>query len=161
MTHPYERGLERNAANYTPLTPVSFLAKAAYTYPLKTAVIHGQVRRDWRQTYERCRRLASALARRGIRRGDTVAAMLPNVPAMMELHFAPAMLGAVLNTLNTRLDAEAIAFMLDHGEAKVLFTDREFCTTVSKALGLAKSPPLVVDVDDALFEGGEELGSIE
>jgi fatty-acyl-CoA synthase len=161
MSHPYAKGLDRNAANYTPLTPVSFLAKAASTYPLKTAVIHGSVRRDWSETYERCRRLASALARRGVSRGDTVAAMLPNVPAMMELHFAPAMLGAVLNTLNTRLDAEAIAFMLDHGEAKVLFTDREFSATVAKALALARAKPLVVDVDDALFEGGEALGSIE
>ena len=161
MTHPYDQGLERNQANYTPLTPVSFLAKAAYTYPLKTAIIHGEVRRNWRETYERCRRLASALDRRGIGRGDTVAAMLPNVPAMAELHFGPAMIGAVLNTLNTRLDAEAIAFMLDHGEAKVLFTDREFSATVAKALALVKSKPLVVDVDDALFEGGEALGSIE
>jgi fatty-acyl-CoA synthase len=161
MTHPYEQGLERNAANYTPLTPVSFLAKAAYTYPLKTAVIHGEVRRSWRETYERCRRLASALARRGIGRGDTVAAMLPNVPAMVELHFGPAMLGAVLNTLNTRLDAEAIAFMLDHGRAKVVFTDREFAPTMAKALSLAKARPWVVDVDDALFTGGDALGSVE
>ena len=161
MTHPYAQGLERNQANYTPLTPVSFLAKAAYTYPLKTAVIHGAVRRNWRETYERCRRLASALARRGIGRGETVAAMLPNVPAMTELHFGPAMIGAVLNTLNTRLDAEAIAFMLDHGEARVLFTDREFSGTVAKALALAKAKPLVIDVEDALFQGGEALGSIE
>jgi fatty-acyl-CoA synthase len=161
MTHPCEQGLERNPANYTPLTPVSFLAKAAYTYPLKTAVIHGELRRNWRETYERCRRLASALQRRGIGRGDTVAAMLPNVPAMVELHFGPAMLGAVLNTLNTRLDAETIAFMLDHGQAKVLFTDREFAPIVSKALALAKARPLVVDVDDALFAGGEAVGTIE
>ncbi|MGZ5571416.1 MAG: acyl-CoA synthetase [Usitatibacter sp.] len=161
MKSPYEQGLERNPANYTPLTPVSFLAKAAYVYPDRTAVIHGEVRRTWKETYARCRKLASALARRGVTRGDTVAAMLPNVPAMMELHFAPAMFGAVLNTLNTRLDAEAIGFMLDHGEAKVLFTDREFAPVVSKALRLAKPKPLVIDVDDALFEGGEALGSME
>jgi fatty-acyl-CoA synthase len=161
MSSPYQSGLERNSANYTPLTPVSFLAKAAYVYPERTAVIHGPVRRNWRETYARCRRLASALARHGIRKGETVAAMLPNVPAMMELHFGPAMIGAVLNTLNTRLDAEAIAFMLDHGEAKVLFTDREFSATVAKALELAKAKPLVVDVDDALFHDGERLGSIE
>ena len=130
----YELGLEPNDANYTPLTPVSFLAKAAYVYPERTAIIHGKVRRNWRELYERARRLASALARRGVKRGDTVAAMLPNVPAMVELHFGPAMFGAVLNTLNTRLDAEAIAFMLDHGEAKVLFTDREFSPIVAKAL---------------------------
>ena len=161
MSHPYESGLEPNPANFTPLTPVSFLAKAAYTYPDRIAVIHGSMRRTWKETYARARRLASALARRGIRRGDTVAAMLPNVPAMIELHFGPAMIGAVLNTLNTRLDAEAIAFMLDHGEAKVLFTDREFSGTVKAALRLAKAKPLVIDVDDPLHEGGELLGALE
>ncbi len=161
MPSPYEGGLEKNAANYTALTPVSFLAKAAYVYPERTAVIHGDVRRNWGETYARCRRLASALEKRGVARGDTVAAMLPNVPAMMELHFGPAMIGAVLNTLNTRLDAEAIAFMLDHGEAKVLFTDREFAGIVSKALKLASARPLVIDVDDALFTGGENVGTLE
>ena len=160
-SNAYAQGLDRTAANYTPLTPVSFLAKAAAVYPERIAVIHGGLRRTWRETYARARRLASALARRGIRRGDTVAAMLPNVPAMVELHFGPAMLGAVLNTLNTRLDAEAIAFMLDHGEAKVLFTDREFSATVGRALQLAQGKPLVVDVDDALQAGGEALGEIE
>ena len=157
----YEQGLDRNAANYTALTPVSFLAKAAYVYPERTAVIHGDVRRNWRETYARCRQLASALEKRGVVHGDTVAAMLPNVPAMMELHFGPAMIGAVLNTLNTRLDAEAIAFMLDHAEAKVLFTDREFAATVSRALKLAKATPLVIDVDDALFTDGENVGTLE
>jgi len=161
MSTPYESGLDKNPANFTPLTPVSFLAKAAYVFPERTAVIHGAVRRNWRETYARCRRLASALEKRGVKRGETVAAMLPNVPAMMELHFGPAMIGAVLNTLNTRLDAEAIAFMLDHGEAKVLLTDREFSATVKKALQLAKARPLVVDVDDALYTDGEALGSIE
>ncbi len=158
---PYAKGLDRNEANYTPLTPVSFLAKAAYVYPNHVAVVHGDVRRTWRDVYARCRRLASSLARRGVRRGDTVAAMLPNIPAMVELHFGPAMIGAVLNTLNTRLDGEAIAFMLDHGEAKVLFTDREFSPIVKQALKLAKAKPLVIDVDDALFEGGEMLGELE
>jgi fatty-acyl-CoA synthase len=157
----YEQGLEPNDANYTPLTPVSFLAKAARVYPDITAIIHGKVRRNWREVYERSRRLASALVKRGVKRGDTVAAMLPNVPAMIELHFGPAMFGAVLNTLNTRLDAEAIAFMLDHGEAKVLFTDREFSPIIARALQLVKSKPLVIDVDDALFSGGEGLGSLE
>jgi fatty-acyl-CoA synthase len=159
--NPYAIGLERNAANYTALTPVSFLAKAAGVYPEHAAVIHGAVRRTWKQVYERSRRLASALSRHGVKRGETVAAMLPNVPAMVELHFGPAMFGAVLNTLNTRLDAEAIAFMLDHAEAKVLFADREFSHVVSKALRLVRNPLLVVDVDDALFEGGEAVGSIE
>src|SRR5258705_9858192 len=157
----YEQGLEPNDANYTPLTPVSFLAKAASVYPKRTAIIHGAVRRTWREVFERSRRLASALAKRGVKRGDTVAAMLPNVPAMIELHFGPAMFGAVLNTLNTRLDAEAIAFMLDHGEAKVLFTDREFHPIIPKALKLVKAKPLVVDVEDALYSGGESGGPIK
>ncbi|MBC8024332.1 MAG: acyl-CoA synthetase [Burkholderiales bacterium] len=159
--NPYEKGLDRNDANYTPLTPVSFLAKAANVYPDRLAVVHGDLRRTWSEVYERSRRLASALARLGVKRGETVAAMLPNIPEMIELHFGPAMMGAVLNTLNTRLDAEAIGFMLDHGEAKVLFTDREFSATVKGALKLAKAKPLVVDVDDALFEGGELLGDME
>jgi fatty-acyl-CoA synthase len=157
----FEQGLERNEANYTPLTPVSFLAKAAYVYPERTAIIYGDLRRNWREVYARARRLASALAKRGVKRGDTVAVMLPNVPAMIELHFGPAMIGAVLCTLNTRLDAEAIAFMLDHGEAKALFTDREFFPIIAKALKLVKSKPLVVDVEDVLYAGGEAVGSIE
>jgi fatty-acyl-CoA synthase len=161
MNGIYDEGLGQNAANYTPLTPVSFLAKAAAVYPQRTAVIHGALRRTWSELYVRCRKLASALERRGVRRGDTVAAMLPNIPAMVEMHFGPAMIGAVVNTLNTRLDAEAIAFMLDHGEAKVLFTDREFSPVVEKALALARAKPLVVDVDDALFEGGKHLGEVE
>jgi fatty-acyl-CoA synthase len=123
--------------------------------------VHGRLRRTWREVYERARRLASALSKHGVKRGDTVAAMLPNVPAMVELHFGPAMFGAVVNTLNTRLDAEAIAFMLDHGEAKVLVTDREFSATIKAALALVKARPLVIDVDDALFEGGEHVGEIE
>jgi fatty-acyl-CoA synthase len=157
----YEHGLERNAANYAALTPVSFLAKAAAVYPDRLAVVHGKVRRTWRETYARSRQLASALAKRGMKRGDTVAAMLPNIPAMIELHFGPAMFGGVLNTLNTRLDAEAIAFMLDHGDAKVLFTDPEFSATIARALTLCKSRPLVIDVMDALYEGREALGEIE
>src|SRR4051794_16545542 len=136
---PYDKGLERNEANYTALTPVSFLAKAANVYPQRVAVVHGTLRRTWREVYERSRRLACVLAAHGVKRGETVAAMLPNAPAMIELHFGPAMIGAVLNTLNTRLDAEAIAFMLDHGEAKVLFTDPEFAGTIRAALGMCKA----------------------
>src|SRR5262245_42553404 len=123
---PYEVGLERNAANYTPLSPLSFLARTVHTYPARTAVIHGEWRLTWAEVGARCRRLASALKARGVAAGDTVATMLPNVPAMYEAHFGVPMAGAVLNTLNTRLDAEAIAFMLDHARAKVLITDREF-----------------------------------
>ena len=154
----YESGLERNAANYAPLSPLSLLARTAHVYPGRVAVIHGDWRLTWGEVYGRCRRLASALRRAGVDRGDTVAAMLPNVPAMLEMHFGVPMTGAVLNTLNTRLDAEAIAFMLDHARAKVLVTDREFSAVVESALKLAKVKPLVIDVDDPEFAGGKLLG---
>ena len=159
--HAYDTGLGKNAANYTPLSPLSLLARAAYVYPKRTAVIHGNVQLTWADVYARSRRLASALHDHGISVGDTVAAMLPNVPAMYEAHFGVPMTGAVLNTLNTRLDAEAIAFMLDYAEAKVLLTDREFSATIEKALTLVKHKPLVIDVDDASFAGGKLLGEIE
>jgi fatty-acyl-CoA synthase len=135
-THAYTFGLEKNEANFVALSPVSFIERAAAVYPERTALIYGLQRQTWSDTYTRCRRLASALALRGIVAGDTVAVMLPNVPAMFETHFGVPMTGAVLNTLNTRLDAEAIAFMLQHGEAKVLLTDREFAGVVEKALHL-------------------------
>jgi fatty-acyl-CoA synthase len=122
----YLTGLERNQANYAPLTPLTFLARAAYVHPEHPSVVHGAQRFVWRETYARCRRLASALARRGIGKNDTVAVMAPNIPAMYESHFGVPMCGAVLNTLNTRLDAETIAFMLRHGGARALITDREF-----------------------------------
>ena len=157
----YDLHLDKNAANYVPLTPLSFLRKAASVYPDYVATIYGERHVTWRDTYARVRALASVLAKHGVARGTTVAAMLPNVPAMFELHYAPGMLGAVLNTLNTRLDAETIAFMLDHGEAKVLFTDREFSAVVEKALTLVKIKPLVIDVDDAAFAGGKSLGEFE
>ena len=159
--HPYDVGLEKNAANYTPLTPLSLLARTAHVYPQRVAVIHGERRFTWSEVYARCRSLASALRARGIDSGDTVAAMLPNVPAMYEAHFGVAMAGGVLNTLNTRLDAEAIAFMLDHGEAKVLLTDREFSATIGEALKRTKCRPLVVDVDDPAYQDGIRLGEIE
>jgi fatty-acyl-CoA synthase len=127
-------GLDRNAANFTPLTPLTFLAWSADAYPDLTAVIHGSRRFTWRQVYERSRRLASALHRAGISRGDTVAVMLANTPEMYECHFGVPMTGAVLNTLNTRLDADAIRFMLQHGEARLLITDREFSPTIAAAL---------------------------
>ena len=159
--NPYGIGLDKNAANYTPLSPLSLLARSAYVYPQRVAVIHGERRLTWSEVYTRCRRLASALAKQGIGEGDTVAAMLPNIPEMYEAHFGVAMAGAVLNTLNTRLDAEAIAFMLDHGEAKVLLTDREFSDTIEKALARVKKKPLVVDVDDPTYSGGKRLGGAE
>ena len=156
---PFEQDLDKNPANYAPLTPLSFIERAAYVYPKHTSVIHGAKRYTWQETYARCRRLGSALVKRGIGIGDTVAAMLANTPEMYEAHFGVPMCGAVLNTLNTRLDAEAIAFMLEHGEAKVLLTDREFSPIVEKALALAKAKPVVIDVDDSEYSGpGKRLG---
>ncbi|HEX5515189.1 MAG TPA: acyl-CoA synthetase [Gammaproteobacteria bacterium] len=144
-----------------PLSPLTFIERAASVYPERTAVIHGDLRRSWRETYQRCRRLASALAQRGVGKGDTVAVMLPNIPEMLEAHFGVPMIGAVLNTLNVRLDAEAIAYMLDHGQAKVLITDREFSGTIAKVLELVEKKPLVIDVDDPLYQGGATLGEMD
>jgi fatty-acyl-CoA synthase len=159
--NPYAQDLDRNDANYAPLTPVSFLARTAYIWPERTAVVHGSRRYTWGQTYDRSRRLASALVQQGIGAGDTVAAMLANTPEMIEAHFGVPMSGGVLNTLNTRLDAEAIAFMLDHGEAKVLLTDTEFAPVIKAALGRVQRKPVVIDVADALGPGGERLGSTD
>src|SRR5574341_785055 len=125
-SNPYEQDLDRNPANYAPLTPLSFIERSAYVYPKRVSVVHGARRFNWKETYERSRRLASALAKRGIGVGDTVAAMLANTPEMVEAHFGVPMTGAVLNTLNTRLDADAIGFMLNHGDAKLILVDREF-----------------------------------
>ncbi len=160
--NPYEIDLEKNAANHAPLTPLGFIERAAYVYPTRAAVIHGSRRHTWADTYGRCRRLASSLARRGIGVGDTVSAILANTPEMYECHFGVPMTGAVLNALNTRLDAEAIAFMLEHGGAKVLIVDREFSGTVRKALEAVKTKPLIIDVDDPEYEGaGKSIGSAE
>ena len=158
---PYRVGMEKNPANYSALSPLSFLAKAAVVYPERIALIHGQRRISWAETYARCCRLASALQRRGVKAGDTVAVMAPNIPATYEASFGVPMIGAVLNTLNIRLDAEAIAFQLQHSEARVLLTDREFSSTIAHALALLEQPPLVIDIDDALYEGGELLGQTE
>ena len=132
--NPYETGLDKNAANYVPLSPIGFLLRSAAVYPNRTSVIHGEQRYTWRESLERCRRLASALAKRGVRPGDTVAVMAPNVPATFEAHFGVPMARAVLNALNIRLDSDTIAFILKHGEAKVLITDGEFAPVVSRAL---------------------------
>ncbi|WP_407279015.1 acyl-CoA synthetase [Aromatoleum evansii] len=159
---PYDQGLGKNAANYVPLSPLSYLERSAYVYPQRTSVIHGGRSFTWAQTYERCRRLASALVQKGVGRGDTVAVMLPNVPAMYEAHFGVPMTGAVLNTLNTRLDPEAIAFMLAHGEAKVLITDPEFAATIRRALELLDGPkPVIIDALDAEYPGTDRCGEIE
>src|SRR5271154_5626364 len=155
---PYDIDLDRNPANFQPLTPLTFLERAASVFPDHIAIIHGALRRTYRDFYARSRRLASALAKRGFKRGDTIAVMLANTPAMLECHYGAPMCGAVLNTLNVRLDAAALAFMLDHGEAKALIVDREFSSTIASALAIAKVRPLLIAYDDPEYEGpGERL----
>ncbi|MDJ0935437.1 MAG: acyl-CoA synthetase [Kiloniellales bacterium] len=168
MTHdptaggkPYETDLDRNPANYAPLSPLSFLPRAAAVFPERTAVVHGSQRRTWAEAYERCRRLASALAKRGLGKGDTVAVMAPNTPPMWEAHHGVPMAGAVLNALNVRLDAAAIAFILEHGEAKVLITDTEFAPVIEAALAGLDREILVIDIDDPQGPGGKRLGSLD
>ena len=155
---PYAVGLDKNAANFAPLTPVSFIARTAAVYPERPAVIHGAVRRNWAETYARCRRLASALDGRGVKKGDTVAVVAPNVPEIFEAHFGVPMTGAVLNAINIRLDAATIAFILEHGEAKVLITDREFSGVVGDALARMDTKPVVIDVDDPQAPQGDLIG---
>ena len=163
--NPYETGLDKNRANFVALSPIGFLLRSAGVYPHRISVIHGEHRFTWRQSLERCRRLASALAARGVRRGDTVALMAPNVPEAFEAHFGVPMAGAVLNAINIRLDAETIAFILKHGEAKVLITDTEFSPTIGRALAKLDRKPLVIDIADPLgpggADGGERLGEID
>ncbi len=155
-----DAGLERNAANFVPMTPVSFLERAALIWPDKIAVRHGARTFTYREIEARCRRFASALARRGVGRGDTVAIIAPNVPALLEAHYAVPALGAVLNALNYRLDARTIAFCLEHGEADVLLVDAEFAATVEAALAQCARKPLVVDIADAEGPTAEPLGSL-
>ncbi|MBX6369825.1 MAG: acyl-CoA synthetase [Rhodospirillales bacterium] len=152
--------LARQKANHAALTPLSYLSRAAEIYPEKVAVVHGDRRFTYREFYARCRRLADALRRRGVGRGDVVSVLAPNVPAMLEAHYGIAMAGGVLNALNYRLDARSIAFILRHGGAKVLITDREFSATAKAALAELETKPFVVDVDDPLYEGGELLGEM-
>ena len=161
MPSIFDTDLPRTEANYAPLTPLAFIQRTAEVYPDKLAIVHGDLRQDWAATYARCRQLASALQRAGIGKNDTVAVMLPNTPPMVEAHFGVPMAGAVLNTLNTRLDPEAVAFMLDHGEAKAVIVDPEFASVMKRALALrqSKAPILVIDVEDALYGVGEKIGS--
>src|SRR5262249_32090279 len=157
----YSIGLDKNPANYVPLTPLSFIARSAAVYPDHISTVYEGRSFTWAETYARCRRFASWLAGRDIGAGDTVAAMLPNIPAMNELHFAVPMTGAVLNTLNIRLDAASIAFQLDHGGATIIVVDPEFTGVIADALTQMKGPkPFVVDVDDPSF-GGNRIGEIE
>ena len=168
MTSMFDLDLPPTAANFAAMSPLSFIERTAQVYPNRLAVVHGwgaqTVRQTWSQTYDRCRQLASALVQNGVGKNDTVAVMLPNTPPMVEAHFGIPMAGAVLNALNTRLDPETLAFMLDHGEAKVVIVDPEFSGTLKKALALRQStrPLLVIDVQDALYTGpSERLGQID
>ena len=158
----YDVDLDKNPANYQPLTPVTFLERSARVFPDHTAVVHGRIRRSYREFYARSRKLASALTRAGVGKDDTVAIICANTPAMLEAHYGVPMCGGVLNTLNTRLDAPIIAFSLDHGEAKVFIVDREFSKLAKEALALCKAKPLVIDYDDPEYDGpGERIGSVE
>ncbi|MDX1606889.1 MAG: AMP-binding protein, partial [Candidatus Competibacterales bacterium] len=156
---PFDRHLDRNAANYVPLSPLSLLRRSARLYPDKTAVIHGERRYAYLEFFQRVRRLASALRRQGVAVGDTVAVMAPNVPALLEAHFGVPLAGAVLNALNVRLDAGTIRFILGHGGARVLLSDREFSPVIAEALAGLDDPPVVIDIDDPLGAGGERLGT--
>jgi fatty-acyl-CoA synthase len=162
MTGIYSQGLDKNPANFTPMTPLSFIERAAQVYPNRLAIIHGDLRQDWKTTYSRSIRLASALKQHGIGIGDTVAAMLPNTPPMVEAHFGVPMSGAVLNALNTRLDPQAIAYMLQHGEAKVVLIDPEFSHTMQEAIKIANlNDMLVINIEDSLYQGsGQKIGNL-
>ena len=162
MASKYNTDLDRNPANYQPLTPLTFLERAASTFPEYPAIVHGELKRTYSQFYARSRQLASALTNHGIGKGDTVSVMLANTPAMLEAHYGVPMCGAVLHSMNTRLDAAVIAFQLDHAECKVLITDREFSPVIKEALAKAKVKPLVIDYDDPEYSGdGERLGETE
>jgi fatty-acyl-CoA synthase len=157
----FDMSLDKNPANYVSLSPLTFLKRSADVYPNKIACIHGEQRITWRETYQRCVKLAAALSAQGIGKGDTVSAMLPNIPAMFELHFAVPMLGAVLHSINTRLDAESVAFQLDHAESKAVFIDSEFAAVMGVAIKEAEVEPFVVDVEDAIFSSKNLIGEIE
>jgi fatty-acyl-CoA synthase len=154
----YERDLDKTAANYAALTPLQFIERTASVYPDHVALVHGARRQSWSETYTRCRRLASALEKVGIGIGDTVTIMAPNIPEMYEAHFGVPMTGAVLNSLNTRLDAAMLAFILDHSETKVLLVDREYHRVMTEALAIAKAQPLVVDIDDPACDDRAQIG---
>ena len=160
MPHAYDTDLDRNPANHVPLTPMSFLGRAAMVHPDRIAVAYGDVKRSWRETAQRCRRLASALSRRGIGRNDTVAVMAPNIPEAFEATFGVPMTGGVLCALNIRLDAATIAFQLKHSDTRILLADREFTPVLRAALAQMDAPPLVVDIVDPAFPAGEALGAL-
>ena len=162
MSNPYNTDLDRNPANYQPLTPLTFLERAASVFPDHTAIIHGAIRRNYDEFYRRSRQLASALSNKGVGRGDTVSVMLANTPAMLESHYGVPMCGAVLHSINTRLDATTIAYQLDHADSKVLIADREFLSTIRVALELSQINPILIDYNDSEFPINDELaGAIE
>jgi fatty-acyl-CoA synthase len=164
MTHPnnpYLHGLDKNPANYVPLTPLTFLERSANIWPDRVAIVHGPIRRTWSQTATRARQLASALLRLGITPGETVAVLAANTPELFEAHFGVPLMGGVLNAINTRLDAEAIAFILSHGQSRILITDREFSTTAKAAVAALGRPIAVVDIDDPQYVGGELIGHLD
>ena len=161
MSNHFETGLPQNPANYTPLSPITFLTRTAFVHPQRTSVIHGNRRWTWAETYKRCCKLASALSKRGIGKGDTVSILAPNIPAIFEAHFGVLMTGAVLNTINTRLEAETLTNIFEHAETKVLLTDREFSPLIKEALAKVKRKILVIDIDDPEIVSGEFLGELE
>jgi fatty-acyl-CoA synthase len=158
---PYDLNLDKGPANYTPLSPLSFLKRSAFVYPTKTAVIHGNRRYSYEEFYDRCRRLASSLNMRGVQQGDTVAILAPNVPELLEAHYGVPMLGAVLNAINIRLDAPTVAFILEHGNAKVLIADTQFQEVITAAIATMANPPFVIDIDDVQGQGGACVGNVE
>ncbi|WP_164661710.1 acyl-CoA synthetase [Tropicibacter sp. Alg240-R139] len=157
----YEQHLDQNRANHTALSPLSYLERTALIYPDYPALVYGTRRQNWLATYDRCRKLASALDQRGIGKGDTVSIIAANIPELFEAHFGVPMSGAVLNAINTRLDAPVVAYILEHAEAKVLLVDPEFSNVVKEALSqFDSSNLLVIDIEDDSFDGGEKLGSL-
>ena len=162
MGNPYNTDLDRNPANYQPLTPITFLERAASVFPDYTAIIHGSIKRSYSEFYQRSCQLASALSKKGVNRGDTVSVILANTPAMLESHYGVPMCGAVLHSINTRLDAATIAYQIDHANTKVLIVDREFISAIRSALELSKVNPILIDYSDSEFPISDSLsGAVE
>jgi fatty-acyl-CoA synthase len=162
MSHsPFETNLDQCAANYAALTPISYLERSAFVYPNKVATVNGEVRRTWSETLKRCRQLASALKKVGVKKGEAVSIIASNLPEHFEAHFGVPMVGAILNSINTRLDAATVAFILQHAEAKVFLVDKEFAEVATAALATIDNKPLVIGIDDASFEGGEMIGEMD
>ena len=161
MANPYNTHLDKNPANFQPLTPLSFLARTASVFPQHTAIIHGSLKRNYLEFYQRSRQLASSLTNSGIRRGDTVSVMLANTPAMLEGHYGVPMSGGVLHSINTRLDAAVIGFQLEHVEAKIVIVDSEFLPLMKQALAIAKISPLLIEYRDSEYEELKSLPASE